>query len=91
MAKINPSLVKELKAATKSNPQQEFPFIITLKPGASLSTLENRIKVQRSFESIRAVASTMTLQKALQLAKLDAIERIEYDGEVRALKRPVKK
>lgn len=87
MAKIDPSLVKDLKAAAKANPQQEFPFIVTLKPGASPSILESRVKVQRSFESIRAVAGTMTLQKALELAKLDAIEHIEYDGEVKALKK----
>ncbi len=67
----------------------EVRVILTLAEDADLAALEAEgFKLERKFEAIPAVAGTLPAdkEKALRFAKrVRGVEKIEYDGEVRAL------
>ena len=85
-AKISDELTKRLEEAGKIGPQQTVPVIITVTPGADLTALEQKgLRIQRIFENISAVSGTLTASQANELAQLNEVEHIEYDGEVWAL------
>lgn len=74
---------------TTAEPEREVPVILSLASKADITLLEAEgFKVTQKFEAINAVAGTLPAdkQKILRFAE-DApdVERIEYDGEVRAL------
>ena len=85
-AKISDELLKRLKEASKAEPQREIPVIVTITPGADLTALKQKgLKIQQTFENISAVSGTITAAKVNEVALLELVENIEYDGEVQAL------
>lgn len=84
--KIDSELSQHLQEALSAEPQREIPVIVTLSEGADIAELERRgLKVHRRFESILAVSGTMTAAAVSQVAALDSVVRIEYDGKAWAL------
>ena len=89
--KVSDELLKQLEEAEKEEPQREIPVIVTIKAGADPTTLEQKgFRIQRIFESISAISSTLTAAEVNELAQLDQVEVIEYDGPVWALSDDVK-
>jgi hypothetical protein len=84
--KMNEALLQQIEEAKNVEPEREIPVIITVRPGSDLSTLEQRgVKIQHTFKNISAVRGTLTPVAANQVAGLEMVEHIEYDGEVHAL------
>jgi hypothetical protein len=84
--KIDPELLRQIDAAKKTQTQQEIPVIVTITPGADLAPLEARgLKIERTFENISAVAGKLKWTEIDNIALLDQVERIEYDGQMQAL------
>jgi hypothetical protein len=84
--KIDEALLKKIDEAEKINPKEEIPVILTLSSDADHIVLEQKgLKIHRSFVNISAVSGTLTASQAKDIARLAEVERIEYDGTVRAL------
>lgn len=80
-AKVNDELQKQLEEAEKADPEQEIPVIVTLATDADPAVLEQKgVKIQRTFENIPAVAMILTASQVNEVAQLDQVERIEFDG-----------
>jgi hypothetical protein len=59
--------------------------IVTLAPDAGPARLEQAgLSIERRFELIPAVAGTIAAGSIPALARLDAVELIELDSEMRA-------
>lgn len=85
-AKLNNELLRHLEETEQRQPQREIPVIVTFRKGADISTLEEKgFNVQRTFESISAVSATLTPAQVREVAQLDSVVTIEYDGKVYAL------
>ena len=83
-AKISDELLRELKRAEQTDPQQELPVIVTTAGQVNRAELEEKgLRITHVFEFISAVSGTLTPAEAQALAQLDQVERIEFDGEVR--------
>lgn len=78
----------ELEEAKKNAPQQEIPVIVKITPGTDLASLEQKgLKIQRTFENDPThIAGTLRAAGIDEMAQLDQVEEIEYDGQVWALK-----
>lgn len=86
---IDLDLAALLKQQAKINPAAVWSFIVTVTPGANTSLLaQNGFEVENTFETISASSGKMTAAQALALGALDQVVRVEFDGEVRALKSP---
>jgi hypothetical protein len=84
--KMSERLLQELKKAEPEDRQREIPVIVTTKSKIEPSLLEQKgLKITHTFENISAVSGTLTTSKLKDIAELDQVETIEYDGEVRAL------
>jgi hypothetical protein len=84
--KVSDELLKLLKEAEREEPDREIPVIITVKAGTDRAALEAKgFRIQRVFEIISAISGTLTAAEANELAQLDQVELIEYDGPVWAL------
>jgi hypothetical protein len=89
--KVSDELLKQLEEAEKEEPQREIPVIVTITADADPTTLEQKgFRIQRIFESISAISGTLTAAEVNELAQLDQVEVIEYDGAVWALSDDVK-
>jgi len=85
-SKLDPALRARLDELARTDPDQLVPLIVTLTPGADASTLRAKgLRIEQQFPIISAVAGRMTARQALDLAALDDVVRVEYDGEMRAL------
>lgn len=85
MSKLNDELKAECE---RSEPHKEIPVIITINDWSRRSELEaSGLRVDHSFENILAVAGTLTCAQVSSVAALDHVERIEFDGEVRAIQK----
>lgn len=86
MSKIHPSLSQRLQAMTVDRADHEIPVIVTVSSDADMAAMESRgLKVQRTLESVSAVAGTLAADRVKDLAALEEVRAIEYDGEIRAL------
>jgi nucleotide-binding universal stress UspA family protein len=75
-----------LEQAQRRAAGEEVPVIVTLAAGTDAKALERQgLKVRQTWDSISAVAGTVAPDKLRDLADLDQVELIEYDGEVHAL------
>jgi hypothetical protein len=84
--KISPELLERLKEAAESEPEREIPVIVNLIPTGDLKELERKgLTIHSRFEYISAVAGTIPAARAEELAQLDQVKSVEFDGEVRAL------
>ena len=84
--KINAELLKRFKEVEHKDPGRQISVIVSVAKGIDLTTLERKgLKIQRVFENIHAVAGMLTAAVANDIAQLDEVDKIEYDGEVRAL------
>lgn len=80
--KVNDELFRHLEEAEKVEPQREIPVIVTFTKGTDLAALEQKgLKIQRTFENISGVSGTLTAAAIKEVARLDQVERIEFDGE----------
>ena len=84
--KINAELQAECEHASENAPHRQIPVIITMKDWARRNELEQSgLRVTNEFESIQDVAGTMTCDQVKKLAELDHVNKIEFDGEVKAI------
>lgn len=85
--KLNDELTKHLEEnATSGNPQQDVPVIVTVKEWHGTAELEKHgLRIGHTFESIYAVSGTARPEAIEELAGLENVAVIEYDGEMRAL------
>jgi CheY-like chemotaxis protein len=82
--KINAELTRRLKEDEPS--ENEVPVIITVKENADLDSLKKTgLKINHIYQNINAVSGTLPASAVNSVAKLDDVERIEFDGEVHAL------
>jgi len=85
--KINSELQAECEHASQNEPQRQIPVIVTLKDWARRGELEHSgLQVNNEFESIQAVAGTLTCDQVKGLAELGHVDKVEFDGEVRAIR-----
>lgn len=83
--KVSPALREQLESAGAE--QREIPVIVTLAEGADAAGLARQqgIEIRHAYENIPALAATATPAQVHELARLDQVELIEPDGEMRAL------
>ena len=84
--KISDELMNRAREAQTSDPQADVPVIVNLKGETDLKALEDRgLKVQRRFHNISAVSGTLPAAALQEVAGLEEVEQIDYDGEMWAL------
>jgi hypothetical protein len=84
--KMNEALSRQIEEAKTMESEREIPVIVTLRPNSDFSALEEQgVRIQHIFKNISAVRGTLTPAVASQVAELEMVELIEYDGEVHAL------
>jgi hypothetical protein len=89
--KIGDQLLKLLEEVRKEDPERAIRVIVTTAAGTDPTALEQKgLKIDHIFDSISAVSGTLTAAEIHELAQLDQVEVIEYDGPVRALSNSVK-
>ena len=82
--KINAELSRRLKEDKPG--EKDLPVIVTIKEDADLESLKTTgLKINHIYENINAVSGTLPASAVNSVAKLDDVERIEFDGEVHAL------
>lgn len=82
--KINAELSRHLKEDKAT--ENDVPVIITVKENADLESLKTTgLKINHIYQNINAVSGTLPASAVNSVAKLDDVERIEFDGEVHAL------
>jgi len=81
--KLGETLTRYLKNPELS-PNEEIPVIITMRDVTEdLSFLEEKgFLVKFQYHAINAAAGTATADKIEDIAELDRVEKIEFDGEV---------
>jgi hypothetical protein len=85
-SKIDPQLLTQLNREARGNPAQTFPLIVTIQPGTRADSLTHRgLRIERIFEEISAVSVSANLEAVRALAKLEQVERIEFDGQMHTL------
>lgn len=85
-AKVDQTLREMIQAPAQRKADQSFPCIVTVKPGTDPAVLvQHGLQIENVIESISAVSGKATGDSVKSLAKLTQVERIEYDGEVRAI------
>lgn len=90
-AEISMEVVNQVEEAQKTNPERRIPVIVTFEPGSGsgsdVSSLESEgLHVDQPLAAINAVSGTIPASHVTKLAQHPGIMKIEYDGEVRALK-----
>ncbi len=84
--KISEELLALVRDASRTGDTREIPIIVTVSGRAGPSLLEAAgMVVSRVFENIPAVAGRCAPQAIAALARIEQVERIELDGEVRAI------
>jgi len=90
--KVSDELLKQVEEAEKEEPQQEIPVIVTITAATDPMIMQQKgLRIQRIFKNISAISGTLTAAEVKELAQLDQVEVIEYDGPVWALSGDVKK
>jgi len=90
--KVSDELLKQIEEAEKEEPQREIPVIVTITAGTNPITIQQKgLRIQRIFKNISAISGTLTAAEVKELAQLDQVEIIEYDGPLWALSDDVKK
>lgn len=90
--KVSDELLKQVEEAEKEEPQQEIPVIVTITAGTDPMIMQQKgLRIQRIFKNISAISGTLTAAEVKELAQLDQVEVIEYDGPVWGLSGDVKK
>jgi hypothetical protein len=84
---MNPKISDEVaRQLEKAGSAGELPVVVKVKDHANLALLEQKgLRIERKFENISDVAGKMPAAAATQIADLDFVERVEYDGEMHAL------
>jgi hypothetical protein len=84
--KIGSELLKQIEKAEKERTQHEIPVLVTFVAGSDPRLLEQKgLRIRRIFDSISAIAGTLTAAEVSELAQLEQVMTIEYDGPVWAL------
>lgn len=85
-SKISDQLLKQLEEARKEDSERTIRVIVTTVAGTDPTTLEQKgLKIDHIFHSISAVSGSLTVAEVHELAKLDQVKVIEYDGPMQAL------
>jgi hypothetical protein len=88
MATIDLDLRESLEQLARTEPDTLLPFIVTVKPGVRADVLAAKgLRVEHEFPITSAITGKMTVAAALALAGSPDVEKIEYDGEMHALRR----
>ena len=86
-SKINDELRTECEHASDNEPQRQIPVVVTLNDWSRRGELKHSgLRINNEFESINAVAGTLTCDQVKKLAELDHVGKIEFDGEVKAIR-----
>ena len=90
--KVSDELLKQVEEAEQEEPQREIPVIVTVTAGTDpISIQQKGLRIRRIFTNISAISGTLTAAGLKDLAQLDEVQVIEYDGPVWALSDDVKK
>ena len=90
--KVSDELFKQVEEAEKKEPQREIPVIVTITAGTDPIMMQQKgLRIQRIFKNISAISGTLTAAEVKELAQLNQVEVIEYDGSVWAVSDDVKK
>ena len=85
-AKIDAELLQEVERFERTEPKREIPVIVTLHDWAKRAELEEKgLRVAHAFENISAESGTLKPAEVREIAKLEQVKSIEFDGEVRAI------
>lgn len=84
------NLRRRLEGLSKDDPDMQLPFIVTLRPGASATSVESAgMRIDQRITEPPLVLGTMTPKQALAVAGLDSVALVEEDtGGVHALGTP---
>jgi hypothetical protein len=83
--KVSPALRERLESAEA--PREAIPVIVTLVEGADAEALARRadLELRPISESLPALAGSLTPEQVRELERLEQVELIEPDAEMRAL------
>ena len=85
-ARIDAELLQEVERFERTEPKREIPVIITLNDWTRRAELEEKgLRVAHAFENISAVSGALKPAEVRNVAQLEQVETIEFDGEVTAL------
>lgn len=82
---LDPELESLLQDLAKAASPQPLPFIVTVRKNVRPADVLP-FKIDHFFEITSAASGKMTAVDALKLSTSDAIERIEFDGQMQALR-----
>ena len=84
--KIDVELLQEVERFELTEPEREIPVIVTLNGWSRRAELEEKgLRVAHAFETISALSGTLKPAEVTDVAQLEQVESIEFDGEVRAI------
>ncbi len=84
--KITPQVREQAERVAASGSGEGVPVIVTFVSGTDPKTLEERgLDVRQVWKSISAASGRLAPEKLSDLAALEEVRLIEYDGEVHAL------
>jgi hypothetical protein len=85
-SKCDARVEARLREAEQSGRPLPVDVIVTFRPGCSWKDLlPQGLQVRHVFEALHAVAGQVQTPRVRDIAALDWVLRIEFDGEVRAL------
>lgn len=84
--KINEELMRHLDELGGSPGAQEVPIIVTVAEGTESSELEREgFRIMHTLPGISALSGVASPDVIMKLAQMEHVEKIEYDGEMRAV------
>ncbi|HEX2887101.1 hypothetical protein [Vineibacter terrae] len=83
---LDPELESLLNDLAKAGSAQRIPFIVTVRSNVRAREVLP-FRIDHEFDAISAASGKMTAAEALKLSVSDAVERVELDGEMHALRR----
>jgi hypothetical protein len=81
--KIQPELAKRLQDVAPAESGTKIPVIISLKKGVEVSTLDE--KGLKPYRNMPGYFGGLTAEEVEDVAQMDEVRTIEYDGKVWAL------
>ena len=84
--KISGDLIEHMEDIRQRDANGTVSVIVTLKAGANRESLQKTdLRIENVFENISAVSGSVSISGVNELAQLDEVELVEFDGEMHAL------
>ncbi len=89
MGRISEELHLIVEAARAQGMAREIPVIVSVREGTDPGRLEAvGLVVRHRFESISALSGAIAASGVADLAALEEVDLVEFDGEMRAMEGP---